>query len=149
MWGTKTSSLWWYNRKSKNWLWKMLPTCSLNLMRTRQCCRKSLFSEKVIGWSWQKSQGILYEKLQHFLNKECPYCPVQCTDFLPFSPFPPLSVMKAGKKEKEQMIRRKIWKGKIGRANSTEYLKICGNPVANMQKNLKSISIFRFGKTSF
>lgn len=48
IWGTKTSSLWWHKRKSKSWLWKMLPTCCLNLMRTRQCCRKSLFSEKKV-----------------------------------------------------------------------------------------------------
>lgn len=46
MWGTKTSSLWWHNRKSKERLWEMLPAWCLNPMRTRQCCRKSLFSEK-------------------------------------------------------------------------------------------------------
>lgn len=30
------------------------------------------------------------------------------------------------------MIRRKMWKRKIGRANSTEYLKVGRNPFANM-----------------
>lgn len=77
IWGTKTSSLWWHKRKSKNWLWKMLPACCLNLMRTKQCCRKCLFSEKKVHrMELQKSQVMLYEKLQHFLNKECSYCPV-------------------------------------------------------------------------
>lgn len=76
----------------------MFPTCCLNLMRARQCCRKSLFSEKkVTEWSWQKSQGMLNEKPQYFLNKECPYCPVKYTAFLLFSLLPPLSVMKEGK----------------------------------------------------
>lgn len=42
---------------------------------------------------------MLNEKLQHFLNKECPYCPVQFTAFLLFSLLPPLSVMKEGKGE--------------------------------------------------
>lgn len=89
----------------------MLPTCSLNLMRTRQCCRKSLFSEKVIGWSWQKSQGILYEKLQHFLNKECPYCPVQCTDFFTIFSFSSFISNESRKKRERADDKKKNMEG--------------------------------------
>lgn len=59
------------------------------------CSMKKGFTE----WSWQKSQVMLHEKLQHFLNKECPYCPMQYTAFFLLSPLPPLSEMKGGKGE--------------------------------------------------
>lgn len=72
--------------------------------------------KEVTEWSWQKNQVMLHEKLQHFLTKRCPDCPMQNTAFFILSPLSPFSVMKKGKGEevdsKKKNVEEENGKGK-------------------------------------
>lgn len=102
------------------------------LLRT-EWWRKSPFSEKG-GQRMELARESSYAlgKNSAFPDQKMPWLPNTKYSFFPFVSSQSVFSSEKKGKEKEQIIRRKIWKRKLGRETSTRDLTVCGDPFRNI-----------------